>query len=52
MEPVLAGKTRLPPFKVETLIHFENAIWSCNDQSCIFDSWKRSKQNLPGTSMP
>jgi hypothetical protein len=38
VEHVLAGKTPLLPFKVETIINFEKAIWSYNDQLFVLDS--------------
>lgn len=46
MEHVLAGKTPLMPFKVETIIGFEKAIWSFNDQLFVFDSLSALKAEL------
>ncbi len=46
MEHVLAGKTPLMPFKVGTIINFDKAIWSFNDQLFVFDSLEALKQEL------
>jgi len=48
MEHVLAGNTPLMPFKVETIINFEKAIWSFNDQLFTFDSLESLKVELLG----
>ena len=46
MEHVLAGKTPLMPFKVETIIGFDKAIWSYNEQLFHFDSLSELKLEL------
>ena len=46
MEHVIGGKTPLLPFKVETIIGFEKAIWSYNDQLFVFDSLSALKAEL------
>lgn len=46
MEHVLAGKTPILPFKVETIINFDKAIWSYNDQLFVFDSLEGLKAEL------
>lgn len=46
MEHVLAGNTPLLPFKVDTIINFEKAIWSYNEQLFVFDSLDALKQEL------
>jgi phenylalanine-4-hydroxylase len=46
MEHVLAGKTPLLPFKSETIVAFEKAIWSYNDQIFVFDSLSDLKDEL------
>lgn len=46
MEHVIEGKTPLLPFKVETIINFEKAIWSYNDQLFVFDSLESLKAEL------
>lgn len=46
MEHVLAGKTPLMDFKVETIVNFEKAIWSFNNQLFVFDSLESLKQEL------
>lgn len=46
MEHVLSGKTPLLPFKVETIINFDKAIWSFNEQLFYFDSLPELKQEL------
>jgi phenylalanine-4-hydroxylase len=48
MEHVLAGNTPVLPFKVETIINFDKAIWSYNDQLFVFDSLKALKLELAG----
>ncbi len=46
MEHVLAGKTPLMDFKVETIVNFDKAIWSFNNQLFVFDSLQSLKQEL------
>jgi len=46
MEHVLAGNTPTMPFKVETIINFEKAIWSYNSQLFVFNSLNELKQEL------
>lgn len=46
MEHVLAGKTPLLPFKAETIVAFEKAIWSYNDQLFVFESLDGLKAEL------
>jgi len=46
MEHVLGGKTPLLPFKVETIVGFEKAIWSFNDQLFYFESLSQLKAEL------
>jgi phenylalanine-4-hydroxylase len=46
MEHVLAGNTPILPFKVETIINFDKAIWSYNDQLFEFDSLDSLKHEL------
>ncbi len=46
MEHVLAGNTPLQPFKCETIINFDKAIWSYNDQLFVFDSLAELKKEL------
>jgi phenylalanine-4-hydroxylase len=46
MEHVLAGNTPLKPFKVDTIVNFEKAIWSYNEQLFVFDSLEALKQEL------
>ena len=48
MEHVLAGNTPLMPFKVETIINFDKAIWSYNNQLFVFDSLEALTQELAG----
>ena len=48
MEHVLAGNTPVLPFKVDTIINFDKAIWSYNDQLFVFDSLEALKQELTG----
>ena len=38
MEHVLAGNTPLMDFKVETIVNFDKAIWSFNNQLFVFES--------------
>lgn len=46
MEHVLAGNTPLMDFKVETIVNFDKAIWSFNNQLFVFDSLESLKQEL------
>ena len=46
MEHVLAGNTPLKPFKAETIVNFDKAIWSYNETLFVFDSLERLKQEL------
>ncbi len=46
MEHVLAGNTPLQPFKVDTIVNFEKAIWSYNEQLFVFDSLDELKKEL------
>lgn len=46
MEHVLAGNTPLMDFKAETIINFDKAIWSFNNQLFVFDSLDALKQEL------
>ena len=46
MEHVLAGKTPIKPFKVETIVNFDKAIWSFNGTLFEFDSLPALKQEL------
>jgi phenylalanine-4-hydroxylase len=46
MEHVLAGNTPLMDFKVETIVNFDKAIWSFNNQLFVFDSLAALKQEL------
>lgn len=46
MEHVLAGKTPLMDFKVETIVNFDKAIWSYNSQLFVFNSLIELKQEL------
>lgn len=48
MEHVLAGKTPLLPFKANTIINFEKAIWSFNQQLFVFESLEALKDELAG----
>jgi len=48
MEHVLAGNTPLMEFRVDTIINFDKAIWSYNDQLFVFDSLESLKQELAG----
>lgn len=46
MEHVLAGNTPLKPFKADTIVNFEKAIWSFNEQLFVFESLDALKQEL------
>jgi phenylalanine-4-hydroxylase len=46
MEHVLAGNTTVLPFKADTIIGFEKAIWSYNEQLFVFDSLAALKAEL------
>jgi phenylalanine-4-hydroxylase len=46
MEHVLAGKTPLLDFRVETIVNFDKAIWSFNNQLFVFDSLESLKAEL------
>jgi len=46
MEHVLAGKTPVLPFKAETIIGFDKAIWSYNGTLFEFESLPALKQEL------
>jgi phenylalanine-4-hydroxylase len=46
MEHVLAGKTPLIDFKFETIINYDKAIWSYNNQLFVFNSLRDLKQEL------
>ncbi|MGC8856314.1 MAG: hypothetical protein ACP5QU_05895 [Anaerolineae bacterium] len=46
MEHVMAGNTPLMPFKVETIVNFDKAIWSYNNQLFFFESLAELKQEL------
>jgi phenylalanine-4-hydroxylase len=46
MEEVLAGKTPVLPFKARTILGFEKAIWSYNEQLFEFDSLAALKAEL------
>jgi phenylalanine-4-hydroxylase len=46
MEHVLAGKTPLMEFKVDTIVNFDKAIWSYNNQLFTFDSLDALKAEL------
>ena len=46
MEHVLAGNTPLLPFKTETIVGFEKAIWSYNEQLFVFESLEGLKAEL------
>ena len=48
MEYVLSGNTPVLPFKVSTIINFDMAIWSYNDQLFVLDSLDTLKQELAG----
>lgn len=46
MENVLAGKVPLLPFDVATILSFDKAIWSFNQQLFVFDSLEGLKADL------
>ena len=46
MEYVLGGNVPLLPFKAETIINFDKAIWSYNSQLFVFDSLEELKCEL------
>jgi phenylalanine-4-hydroxylase len=46
MEHVLSGKTPMLPFKAQTIINFDKAIWSYNEQLFYFDSLISLKEEL------
>ncbi len=46
MEYVLSGKTPLLPFKAETIVNFDKAIWSYNEQLFYFESLAALKAEL------
>ncbi len=46
MEHVLAGNTPLLPFKADTIINFDKAIWSYNEQLFVFESLDALKVEL------
>ncbi|HEX8990312.1 MAG TPA: hypothetical protein VF784_01415 [Anaerolineales bacterium] len=46
MQHVLAGNTPLKPFKVDTIVNFDKAIWSYNEQLFVFDSLAALKEEL------
>jgi phenylalanine-4-hydroxylase len=46
MEHVLGGQPPLLPFKAETIIGFEKAIWSYNEQLFVFNSLPELKAEL------
>ncbi len=46
MEHVLGGQTPLLPFKAETIIGVEKAIWSYNEQLFVFNSLSELKAEL------
>lgn len=46
MEQVLAGKTPVLPFKAETIVKFDKAIWSYNEQLFEFESLAALKSEL------
>jgi phenylalanine-4-hydroxylase len=46
MEHVLAGNTPLLPFKADTIINFDKAIWSYNEQLFVFESLNALKMEL------
>jgi phenylalanine-4-hydroxylase len=48
MEHVLGGKTPLLPFKAETIVNFDKAIWSYNEQLFYFESLAALKAELQG----
>lgn len=46
MEHVLGGNTPLMDFKTETIVNYDKAIWSFNNQLFVFDSLEALKQEL------
>jgi phenylalanine-4-hydroxylase len=46
MENVLSGKVPLLPFDVATILNFDKAIWSFNQQLFVFDSLEGVKADL------
>lgn len=46
MEHVIAGKTPLMDFKVDTIVNFDKAIWSYNNQLFVFESLAGLKEEL------
>ena len=46
MEHVLAGNTPIEPFKVETIVNFDKAIWSFNKTLFEFESLPALKKEL------
>ena len=46
MENVLSGKVPLLPFDVATILNFDKAIWSFNQQLFVFDSLEGLKADL------
>lgn len=46
MENVMAGNVPLLPFKVETILQFDKAVWSYNKQLFIFESLDALKAEL------
>ena len=46
MEHVLAGNTPLMPFKADTIVNYDKAIWSYNETLFVFDSLAALKEEL------
>jgi len=46
MERVLSGGTPLLPFKAETIVNFEKAIWEYNHQLFVFETLDALKEEL------
>ena len=46
MEHVLGGKIPMLPFKAETIINFDKAIWSYTEQLFYFESLTSLKEEL------
>ncbi len=46
MEHVIAGNTPLKPFKIDTIVNFDKAIWSYNETLFVFDSLEALKEEL------
>jgi hypothetical protein len=46
MEHVLSGKTPLMEFKVETIVNFDKAIWSFNNQLFVIESLSALRREL------